>query len=121
MRYLYGLLIAFALCATPALAQQPKGISPCSANTISASGASSNIQLSTCGASVVIMNLTSQEAFFNVGKASTTVATTSSYSIPGGAYIIITVPNNDPAGGWYLAGITATSTTTLRIIIGNAL
>ena len=66
------------------------------------------------------MNLTSQEAFFNVGKASSTVATTGSYSIPGGAYIIITVPNDNVAG-WYLAAITATSTTTLRVIVGNAL
>lgn len=103
-----------------ALTQQPKGIAPCAANTINATGTSSNIQLSQCGASVVIMNLTSQEAFFNYGKASTTAATASNYSIPGGAYIIITVPNQDVAG-WYLAGFTATSTTTLRIIIGNAL
>jgi hypothetical protein len=103
-----------------AFAQQPKGISPCSAATINANGTSSNIQLSQCGASVVIMNLTSQEAFFNVGKASSTAATANNYSIPGGAYIIITVPNNDVAG-WYLAGFTATSSTTLRIIVGNAL
>ena len=119
----FFLAISFWLLSTLApQAQVPKGISACAPNSLSVTGTSSNIQLSQCGPSVILMNLTSQEAFFKVGKASTTVATTTitdSYSIPGGAYIVIVVPNLDVAG-WYLAAITATSTTTIRVIQGNA-
>jgi hypothetical protein len=65
------------------------------------------------------MNLTSQEAFFNVGQASTTAATTSDYSIPGNSFLTLTVPD-ESAAGWYVAAITASSTTTIRIIEGRA-
>ena len=70
------------------------------------------------------MNLTSQEAFFKIGQLSSTAATTTvtdSYSIPGGAYILLTVPGLAGAGaGWYFAAITAAATTTIRLIQGNA-
>jgi hypothetical protein len=117
-------LFAFAFWLLSTLAPEaqsgaPKGISPCAAASLSVSGTSSNVQLSQCGPSVILMNITSQEAFFNIGKASTTAATTSNYSIPGGAYLVIVVPTLDTAG-WYLAAITSTSTTTIRVIQGNA-
>jgi hypothetical protein len=122
-RFLFACVL-FILPINVAIAQSgaPKGIEPCAPNSLSVTGSSSNIQLSKCGASVILMNTTSQEAFFKVGNASTTAATTTvtdSYSIPGGTYIVITVPNLDVAG-WYLAAITATSTTTIRVIQGNA-
>ena len=70
------------------------------------------------------MNLTSQEAFFKIGQLSSTTATTTvtdSYSLPGGAYILLVVPGLTGTGtGWYFAGITATSTTTIRLVQGNA-
>jgi len=122
-RFLFAcFFLSLSINAAVAQSGAPKGISPCAPNSLSVSGTTSNVQLSTCGASVILMNLTSQEAFFKVGKASNTAATTTvtdSYSIPGGTYIVITVPNFDTAG-WYLAAITATSTTTIRIIQGNA-
>jgi hypothetical protein len=128
MRALRTLLIIGVLTLPcPVWAQQPpKGISPCAANSLSVSSTSSNVQLSTCGASLIIMNLTSQEAFYTVGQASTTAATTAgnttaSYSLPGGAYELITVPGlTGDKNGWYFAAITATSTTTIRMIQGNA-
>lgn len=120
-----GTFLGAALFCGAADAQQPpKGISPCAANSISVSNTSSNVQLSTCGATLIIMNLTSQEAFYQLGQASSTAATstpTSSYSLPGNAYEVITVPGLGGTGsGWYFAAITATSTTTIRLIQGNA-
>ncbi len=115
-------LLTLFITGVSAQSGAPKGIEPCAPNSLNVTGTSSNIQLSKCGPSVILMNLTSQEAFFKVGKASTTAATTTvtdSYSIPGGTYIVITVPNLDTAG-WYLAAITATATTTIRVIQGNA-
>lgn len=113
--------IFFFLAACSALAQSgaPAGISPCSANSLSVSGVTGNVQLSNCGPSVVLMNIGTQELFYNVGQVSTTAATTSNYSLPPNTYIVITVPTNSPAG-WYLAAITAANTTTLRITQGWA-
>jgi hypothetical protein len=119
-----ALLILAALCCsiTVAVAQEQHGFTPClasaGAQTLSVSSSSSNIQLATCGPNVMLFNITAQEAFYNLGSASSTVATTSSFSIPGNSYIILTVPNG--ATGYYLAAITATSTTTLRVSQGIA-
>ena len=108
------------LLALPAHAQQtPRGIAPCAAHSLSVTNTSSNVQLSNCGPSLILMNLTSQEAFFNVGQASTPAATTSNYSIPGNSFLSLTVPD-ESAAGWYVAAITSTSTTTIRMIEGRA-
>jgi hypothetical protein len=118
-------LIAAALLLVlglPSLAwsqQTPRGIAPCAAHSLSVTNTSSNVQLANCGPSLILMNISSQEAFFNVGQASTTAATTSNYSIPGNAYLMVTVPD-ESANGWYVAGITSTSTTTIRMIEGRA-
>ena len=99
--------------STPIYAQQ--GITPCAAPTaLSVTATSSNVQLSACGTTVLLWNVTSQEAFFTYGTASNTAATTSSYSLPGNAFIVLNVDTNKP----YLAAITASSTTTIRIIQG---
>lgn len=110
-------LVLFIPGATKA--QYMAGLSPCSANSISVSGTSGNVQLSTCGPVILLWNITSQELFYNFGTASTTAATTSNYSIPGNSFIVINLPNAQ-AAGYYLAAITATSTTTLRITQGYA-
>ena len=103
-----------------ALAQQtPKGFAPCHAFSLNPSGSSVNVQLANCGPTVILMNLTSQEAFFNYGSSSATSASSSNYSLPGGAYIMITVPDQSPAG-WYIAATTSTSSTTVRILEGRA-
>jgi hypothetical protein len=120
-------VLLLILCAPPSLLAQtgaPRGISPCTPNSIAVSGTSSNVQLSTCGSSLIIMNITSQEAFFKIGQLSTTAATTTvtdSYSIPGNSFELLTVPGLAGVGaGWYFAAITSTSTTTIRLIQGNA-
>jgi hypothetical protein len=111
-------VLLLALCA-PASSQFAAGISPCSANTISVSGSSNNVQLSLCGPSVLLWNVGTQELFYVTGTASGTAATTSNYSLPGNSFIVINVGNGSAIAP-YLAAITATSTTTLRITQGYA-
>lgn len=92
----------------------PSGFDPCASASLSVSGTSANTQLSTCGPTVVIWNIGAQEAFIALGTASNTVATSASVSIPSGTGTVV------QAGliGQYLAAITATGTTTLRISQG---
>jgi len=122
-------LCLFAFTAIlPAKADQA-GLSPCAGGTLAVTGTTANVKLSTCGPVVIVYNTTSQEAFYAVGAASNTAATaqTSStaapiantYSIPGNDFITLNVDN--VGAGVYLAAITATSTTTLRIVQGYAL
>ena len=107
--------------------QTPRGLSPCALGvalspptTLSVNNISStNVQLSVCGPTVLLMNITSQEAFYNVGPTSSTAATVNSYSIPGNSFQLLTVPSNG-AGGWWLAAITAANSTTLRVVQGTA-
>jgi hypothetical protein len=108
-------------CLTPTTAQNVHGFTPCTAGagaqTISASGTSSGVTLSTCGPSALLFNVGTQEAFYLL-SSNNTAATTSDFSIPGNSYILLTVPN---AGStYYLTAITATSTTTIRISQGYA-
>lgn len=127
MKYLLRSAILVGLLAVrviPANAQQvPKGFAPCNAHTISASGSSSSVQLSNCGPTIILMNLTSQEAFWTYGQNSATATTAgsglASLSLPGGAYLMATIPDQT-AAGWYIAAITATSTTTVRILEGRS-
>lgn len=94
---------------------QTAGILPCNAASLSVSNTSSNVQLSKCAPSALLMNIGSQEAFYTFGATSAgAVATTSNYSIPGNSFQWITVGTN----GEWIAAITASSTTTLRIIQG---
>ena len=116
LRYL--LALALVLWCGTSDAQQQHGFAPCSANSIAVSNVSANVLLSKCGPSVMLMNITSQEAFYNLGTASSTAATTSNYSIPGGAYVLLQVPNLSTT--YYIAAITSTSTTTLRVVQGSA-
>jgi hypothetical protein len=120
MKKLLAALLLTALLTLTAHAQQtPRGFATCAAHSLSVTGSSGNVQLSNCGPSVILMNITAQEAFFNVGQASTTAATTSDYSIPGNPYLTITVPD-ESAAGWWVAAITPTSTTTIRMIEGRS-
>jgi len=114
IKYLLAVLLAFIL---PVDAQQITAPAPCAANTLTATVSSSNVQLSKCGPAVYLMNTTSQEAFWTIGGTSSVAATTaanttSSYSLPGGAYIRVSIPNQQ--NNWF-AAITASSTTTIRI------
>jgi hypothetical protein len=122
-KFILSVCLGALLLLTPAWAQQPKGTSPCAPNSLTVTGTTGNVQLSTCGATLIVMNITSQEAFYKIGPASTQAATTTvtdSYSIPGNSFELLTVPGLAGAGsGWYFAAITATGSTTLRLIQGN--
>ena len=112
-----ALAILFVFTPLLAEAQQTIGITPCSANTISATTTSSNILLSNCGPTVIVWNVGSQEAFYLTGTASSTAATTASYSVPGTSFVVLNVGAGTTP---YLAAITASSATTLRITQGYA-
>lgn len=107
-----SLLLLLALLPAASARQ---GITPCAAFTISVSNTSANQQLSTCGDTVLLWNVGSQEAFYTFGSASNTAATTSNYSIPATSFAVLSLGLN----GLYLAAITSTSTTTLRVTQGN--
>jgi len=96
------------------------GLSLCAPNSLSVSTTSSNVALATCGPDLYLMNTTSQEAFYQIGTSSTLTANTTvtqSYSLPGGAYQHIIIPYL--SGTYYLAAVTATSVTTIRILQGS--
>lgn len=112
MRFIAAVMLLF-VGLLPACAQS--GITPCSANTISVTGTSANAQLSACGQTVLLWNIGTQELFYTYGSASSTAATTSNYSLPGGDFVVLNLGTQK----YYLAAITATSTTTLRITQGQ--
>lgn len=128
-RIVAAFCVAFSLLFSMGAMAQQAGISVCAGGTLAVTGSSANVQLSTCGPVIIIYNITSQEAFYAYGTTSTTAATaqTSStatpiagtYSLPGNSFITLNIGNL--AAGVYLAAITATSTTTLRIVQGYAL
>lgn len=110
------LAAGLVLAALASAWAQSVGILPCSAASLSVTGTSSNVQLSKCGPTALIFNIGAQEAFYTFGGTSAlAVATTSNYSIPGNSFQQVSVGTN---GDW-IAAITATSTTTLRIVQGT--
>jgi hypothetical protein len=106
-----GLLI---LTAGGASAQYA-GITPCASKSLAVTSSSGNVLLSSCGQTVILYNISSQEAYYNWGSASNTAATTSGNYIPGGGFVVLNLP-----AATYLAGITPTSTTTFKVVQGAA-
>ena len=76
-----------AACLGPA--DSPRGFAACASHSIAATSPSSNTQLSKCGPSVILMNIGTQEAFYNVGQTAATVASAGTYSLPGGDFILL--------------------------------
>ena len=113
MRTALFVLACLLGCLLPASAQQ--GITPCASNSISVSGTSANVQLSACGQTVLLWNVGTQELFYNYGPLSSEAATTSGNSLPGNSFVVLNLGYNQ----LYLAAITASSTTTLRITQGQ--
>jgi hypothetical protein len=113
-KILFSALIFLGYLSSAIGQTPPSGLTPCASASLSVSGTTSNTQLSTCGPTVLLINITSQEAFYNLGAASNTAATTSNYSLPGNTSVVLNVGQ----AGLYLAAITATSTATLRIVQG---
>jgi hypothetical protein len=98
----------------PAEAQTFQGIRVCSSNnTLSASAVSSSVQLSSCASTTIVWNTGTAEAFLALGN-STVTATTAGISLPAGTYLVLNAGQAAP----YLAAITASGTSALRIIQG---
>ena len=116
---LRALCVACVLLFLPvaASAQQVAGITPCAAESLSVSGTSGNIQLSQCGPTVIVYNITSQEAFYQLATSSAGTATTSNYSLPGNQFVVLQIAQTQIM---WLAAITGSSTTTFRIVQGLA-
>ena len=109
-----GLLV---LTAGGASAQYA-GLTPCGQASRTLTTSTANVVLPNCGPTVILYNITSQEAYYNIGSSSTITATTSSYYIPGGGFVVLQQPGNSAT--WYLAGITPTSTSTFKAVVGAA-
>ena len=116
-RCLISGLAAFLLMLASPNANAQAGISPCAAKTLAVTTTTGNVALSTCGSTIILYNTTSQEAYFNVGTASKTAATTSTFYAPAGSYVVLQTPTGVVS---YLAGITPTSTTTFKIVQGQS-
>jgi hypothetical protein len=118
---------AFALLFPAGAMAQQAGISACAGGTLAVTSSSANVQLSTCGPVVIVYNITSQEAFYAFGATSSAAATAQTtstaapiagtYSLPGNSFVTLNISNETAA---YLAAITASNTTTLRIVQGYA-
>lgn len=83
--------------------------------TLSASGVSSNVALPS-GTVVLVQNVGTNTAYVNLGTTNAVTATTSQIAVPASSWIAFTVGSNT-----YLAGITASSTTTLTLAGGSGL
>lgn len=105
-------LAALTICTE---LQSQAGITPCAAASLSVTTSSSNTQLSACGGTVLLWNVGTTEAFYKYGTASNTAATTSDWSLPGSSFVVLNLGFNRQ----YLAAITASGTTTLRITQGG--
>lgn len=119
------LALLLILLPTAALPQSgTSGYAPCAAGTIAVTATSANTQLSACGPIVILYNISSQEIFYLLGAASTTVAvagsgsalapaTTNSASLPGNSSVVLNVNTQ----AWYLAAIAPSGdSSTLRIV-----
>lgn len=116
MKRIFALLVCAAVLVPVQGRAQTAGMAPCNAASLSVSGTSSNVQLSKCAPSALLMNIGTVEAFYTFGATSAgAVATTSNYSIPANSWQWIVVGTNAE----WIAAITASSTTTLRIVQGT--
>ncbi len=116
-------IAALCLWGHSALAQSA-GMSPCGTgtNSLSVSVTSSNVAVPGCANTVIVYNITSQEAFYKIVTTSAGTAATSDFSIPGNTFVRLAVPvPSSPSGtAAWIAAITASSTTTLRLVPGRA-
>jgi len=111
-----SLAILFALCG--GANAQYAGLTPCGQASRTLTTSTANVVLPSCGPVVILYNITSQEAYYNIGSSSSITATTSSYYIPGGGFIVLQQPGIGTT--WYLAGITPATTSTFKAVVGTA-
>lgn len=112
------LLASLLLLAAPALAQGGPALYPSAGASLSVTSSSSRVALpntAPLATSLWLMNDGATEAFYAFGSA-TVAATTSSPPIPAGSCQAV-----DSGKQPYIAAITASSTTTLRLIQGTGM
>lgn len=117
MRFLFAVLFAAALSIATAAAQAPPpSFTATGVASLSVSGSTARVALGSTGPAAILCNTGTVAGFYMFG-ASTVTATTSSYPVQAGMCLGVAVPNI--SGGPYLAGITATGTTTLSVTTGT--
>lgn len=83
--------------------------------TLAVSNSTGNVALP-AGVVVLVQNIGATTAYVNLGTSNAVTATTAQIQVPASSWIALTVGSNT-----YLAGITASSTTTLTLIGGAGL
>ena len=112
-RFLAAAFLILGLAAVlPAGAQVATSFSPNGSATLSVSGSSSRVAFPTSGPTALIINVGSNAAYLKFGS-SAVVATTSGYLLNPGCSVAY-----DISGQGYVAGITASSTTSLSVLTG---
>lgn len=110
---LAGYIVAENPPTRPAWAQGGAfGLTPSTAASISVTGTSSRVQLGASGTTILLQNTGTNDAFVAFGGSGVT-ATTSSHSLPAGKSIAY-----NAAASSYVAAITASSTTTVKVSQG---
>ena len=90
-------LIAFALlfCSGFAQAAPQLGITPCQISVqpadLTFSGTSANVQMSSCGETVIAFNNSASDARFRIGSGSGTTALTTDLLLPSKTFIVLNV------------------------------
>ena len=83
--------------------------------SISVTTTSANVNTTGAGTTMRLANVSTSECFVAFGTDNTTAATTGGFSMPANSQILVTVPS----GTTYVAAITASGSTTLRISRGD--
>jgi hypothetical protein len=114
-----ALILGCLLLAWPAFGQtvpppgQLHGFTPCAGNPPAAltlaAATSANVQVLTCGNSLIVYNLISSTSFIAMGTSNAITATAASIPIPANTFIVFTLPSQ-PAT-WLAAFNTAGSAT----------
>lgn len=112
IRLLRNLFVLAAVFTTPVSAQQ--GITPCASGTLAVSNTSANVALNKCGETALLWNVGTQEAFYKLVTTNAGTAATTDNSLPGNSFVVINVGS----APLFLAAITSTSTTNIRITQG---
>jgi hypothetical protein len=112
-RLLYALALwpAVAFGQTTPPPGQLHGFTPCVGNPPAAltlaAATSANVQVLTCGNSLIVYNTISSISFFNLGTSNAVTATTASTPIPPSTFIVLVLPSQTAT--WLAAYNTAGS------------
>lgn len=121
-RYIFAAAVALLAAAVPALGQAPSPVYeswyPTGRASLSVSNVSARVALPSVGPSALLCNTGGADAFMQLGGSSVAAVAATSYALRAGTCAVY---NLRPASGTaptYVAGITASSTTTIYIETG---